>query len=145
MSECLLVLAQIVVALACTHVESSVTTVGPDLALSVRLLVVRSSFVEDGCAEVVKSSLVVVHHHVALATLVVGHGELRIVHASGGKEDEGLIDELTLVFIGHLGLICPLAAFCLFQLFHESFSICVLAHPGLLLVIWVLGTGNLSL
>lgn len=145
MGKRLLVLAQVVVALACTHVKSSVTTVGPDLTLPVRLLVERSGFIEDGRAEVIESSLVVVHHHVALATLVVGHGELWIVHTSGGKEDEGLIDQLTLIFIGHLGLICPLAAFCLLQLLHKSFSICVLAHPGLLLVIWVLGTGDLSL
>ena len=76
MSERLLVLAQIIVALACTHVESSITTVGPDLTLPVRLLVERSGFIEDGCAEVIESSLVVVHHHVALATFVVSHSEV---------------------------------------------------------------------
>ena len=145
MGKCLLVLAQIVVALACTHVESSVSTIGPDLSLAVRLLVERPGFVEDGSAEVIESPLVVVHHHVALATLIVRHGELWIVYTSGGKEDEGLINQLTLVFIGHLGLICSLATFCLFQLLHESFSICVLPHPGQLVIIWVLGARNLSL
>ena len=145
MSKRLLVLAQIVVTLASTHIKTGVSTIRSCLTLAVRLLVERSCFVEDGSAEVIESSLVVMHHHVALATPLVRHGKLWKFHTSGWKVNEGLINQLSLVLIWHLCLVCPLAAFCLFQLFHESFSIIVLALVDLLVIIWVLGAGYLSL
>ena len=57
------------------HVELSIATFLLYLIISL-LLIVTSGFIQNGRTEIIKSSLVVVHHHVTLASLIVGHGEL---------------------------------------------------------------------
>ena len=72
-SECFFILAEVVIALATAHEEKRQTTLW--LNFIVWLLAQVPSLIEDGSTEIVKCSLVVMHHHVALATLVVSHCE----------------------------------------------------------------------
>ena len=77
MGQGLLVLAQVVVALPAAHVEQRQPTFILDTVLVCCLATALAScFIENGRTEIIQSSLIVVHHHVALATFVVGHSKV---------------------------------------------------------------------
>ena len=70
----LLVLAQVIVALAAAHVEQGQSTLILHTGQAGALAFAEAArFIEDRRAEIVQSSLVIVHHHVALAAFVVRH------------------------------------------------------------------------
>ena len=76
-SERFLILTQVEVALASKQVEEGqawrlILVLVEALEL---LLALVPLLIQNGGAEVVQGTLVVVHHHVALAALKVGHGE----------------------------------------------------------------------
>lgn len=105
MSQGFLVLSQVVVTLATAHVKECETALLLNLALPIRLLVKVPSLVQNGRTEIVESSLVVMHHHVALSTLVVCHCKLSVIDTSLGKLDESLVDVFFLqLFICRLDL-----------------------------------------
>ena len=82
MGQGLLILAQIVVALAAAHVEQRQPTFILDTRLANILITAEAAcFVQDSSTEIVQSSLVVMHHHVALATFVVSHSEVYSVQS----------------------------------------------------------------
>ena len=66
------------------------------------LLSGQSILVEEGRAEVIKRTFVVMHHHVALASLEVCQGELRVVHAGIGKLVKSLVKLLLFLVFFHL-------------------------------------------
>ena len=85
--------------------------------------------VEKGRTKVIQGPLVIMHHHVALAALVVGQGELGVVHARAGELVESCIELLLLLIFLHfrstwfttLGLLESLHDFVrLLILFHLS-------------------------
>ena len=80
MGQGLLVLAQVVVALTAAHVVHRQTTFTLDTCKLLVLFVLATRFIKDGRTEIIQSSLVVVHHHVALASFVVSLREFYRVH-----------------------------------------------------------------
>lgn len=118
----LLVLTQVVVALAGVHVEECAAARLALDALVLRLLVLRSVLVEECGAEVIQCTLVIVHHHVAPSALVVCQGELRLVDASTGEFHEGCIDVLrSLLFLDLRS--AALATFGLLEHLHDTVRI----------------------
>ena len=61
--------------------------------LGLVLLVLGSGLVEDRRTEVVQRTLIIVHHHVAPASLIVCHGELCkiITHRQLNQNEDNLV------------------------------------------------------
>lgn len=124
-SKGLLILPKVVIALARVHVEECTATRLRLNLIRRRLLIFKSILVEECSTEVIKGPLIVVHHHVALSTLVVGQRELRIVHARAREFVESVIKFLLLLIFFHF-LNARFATFGFIKHFHDLVSILVL-------------------
>ena len=126
-SQSLFILSEVVVTLTSVHVELSISTFLFDLRI-LYLFIVTSCFIQNGGTEIIKSSLVVVHHHVTLASLEVGHSKLWTINTRSGERYECLVNKFSLLFFTLFLLVRAFSTFSLLYLLHEAFTLLIVLN-----------------